>query len=553
MKMEKIPKKEKCEGKSISRRRFLGAAGIGAGTILLGGFNVPSAFGKKDDRFMMADPSELNTFDPMATADQGRAFYRLNFYDGLVRWRNDPPKIEPCLAELWEVSKDGKKWVYHLRKGAKFHNGSEVTANDVVYSAERLLALGTGAASLFKRALKPGATRALDKHTVEFNLTSPYAPFEGILHYLNILNKNIMQSHEKNGDWGKAWLSSHGTVLGKDGVGTGAYTVEMYDPAVGVDGAKFKDHFCAWNKPHMDHIGYRSYSESASRLLAIKKGEIHASLGGYLPWEQINDLKDSKNVIVLNKPSMRLFYSDLNNQMPPTNDVHVRRAICYAFNYNSWIKNVKHDMAERNIGPIPNAMWGSLDPQKEFGYKYDLDKAKEELKKAKIDIKKYEPIVISSFSGYPACQEASLLLQDGLRKLGIKSKIIQRTWPQFVALQKKKETAATVAFHWRSAYYPDPHNWIGEMFDSQKWGTWGAGCYYKNTEVDALLHRALVIPKKAEREELYKEAGRKVVKDAAGIFVNTENWYAPINSDVGGIRFCPIGNGQEVRWAFWKK
>lgn len=543
------------EENKISRRTFLKALGVGAGSLSvysLTGFNIPNAFGAKGDRFMIAAPSEMNTFDPMATADVGRAFYRLNFFDGLTRWRDVPPKIEPWLADSWKISSDGLKWTYHIRKDAKFHDGSKVTAEDVVYSTERLLALGTGAASLIKRAIEPGSTRALDKSTVEFNLSSPYAPFESLLHSLHILNKKVLQAHEKNGDWGKEWLSTNGTRLGEGGVGSGSYTVKMYDPATGIDGDKFDDHFYPWKPSNVEKIGYRTYSETASRLLALKKGEIHASLGGYLPWEQLEDLKRSPQIDIISKPSLRLFYSDLNNQKPPTNDVHIRRAICYAFDYDSWIRDVKHNTAERNIGPIPNPMWGSLDAKTDFGYKYDLDKAKYELKQAELDIKNYEPVEIGSFAGYPACQEAALLMQDGLRKIGVKSTIVQKTWPQFVELQKNKETAVTMAFHWRSAYYPDPHNWVGEMFGSDKWGTWGAGCYYKNPQVDELLHKALVSSNREEREELYKKAGRQVVQDAAAIFVHNENWYAPVNTAVKNIRFCPIGNGNELRWVCWR-
>ena len=539
--------------KKISRRSFLNAIGVGSLSLYcLSGFRVDSVLGAEDERLLIADPSEMNTLDPMASVDVGRAFYRLNFYDSLVRWRDVPPEIQPWLAESWKISKDGLKWTYRLRKGAKFHDGTEIIAKDVVYSTERLLALRLGAASLFLAALKPGSTRAVGKYAVEFNLSSPYAPFEGLLDSLYILNSKVLQAHEKDGDWGKAWLSANGTTLGKDGAGSGSYTVEMYNPAVGVDGTKFDDHFWRWNQPHTKKIGYRTYSETASRLLALKKGEIHASLGGYDPWEQIEDLKASPKLKVITKPSTRLFYADLHNQKPPTNDVHIRRAICYAFNYDSWLKEVQHGMSERNIGPISNSMWGSLDPQKEFGYEYDLDKARDELKQATLDIKKYEPIEIGSFVGYPACQEAALLLQDGLRRIGVTSNIVQRTWPQFVALQEKLETAANIAFHWRSAVYPDPHNWIGEMFDSEKWGSYVAGCYYKNPEVDKLLRKALTTFKKKDREALYKEASRIVVKDAAGIFVHNENWNAPVNVRVEGIRFCPIGTGNELRWAYFK-
>ena len=552
---QKLSKKEKGKSeKGISRRFFLKAAGMGSVSLFINsGLRSRSAFGSPEERFLIADPSEMNTLDPMASVDVGRAFYRLNFYDSLTRWRDVPPEIQPWLAESWEVSKNGLKWTYRLRKGAKFHDGTEVTAKDVLYSTERLLALKVGAASLFLAALKPGNTRALDKYTVEFNLASSYAPFEGLIDSLFILNSKVMQAHEKDGDWGKAWLATHGSTLGKDGAGSGSYTIEMYNPAVGIDGSKFIDHFWPWNHPHVTKIGYRTYAETASRILALKKGEIHASLGGYDPWEQLQDLKTSPKLKIITKPSTRLFYADLHCQKPPTDDVHVRRAICYAFNYDSWLKEVQHGMSERCIGPIPNVMWGSLDPTKEFGYEYNLDKARDELKQAKVDIKKYEPIEIGSFVGYPACQEASLLLQDGLRKIGVATRIVQRTWPQFVAMQEKKETAVSIAFHWRSAVYPDPHNWIGEMFDSDKWGSYVAGCYYKNTKVDELLRNALVTLNRKERESLYKEAGRIVVKDAGAIFVQNENWNAPVNTQAEGLKFCPIGTGNELRWVYWKK
>ncbi|MEW6264460.1 MAG: ABC transporter substrate-binding protein [Thermodesulfobacteriota bacterium] len=555
MAARKLSKKERGKsGKGISRRFFLKAAGIGSVALLVNpGLRTHSALGAPDERFLIADPSEMNTLDPMLSVDVGRAFYRLNFYDSLTRWRDFPPEIQPWLAESWEASKDGLSWTFRLRKGARFHDGTEVTSKDVVYSVERLLALKMGAASLFLAALKPGNVKAVDKYTIEFNLTSPYAPFEGLTDSLFILNSKVMQAHEKDGDWGKAWLSTHGSALGKDGAGSGSYTIEMYNPAVGIDGTKFNDHFWPWNHPHVEKIGYRTYAESAARILALKKGEIHASLGGYDPWEQLQDLKTSPKLRILTKPSTRLFYADLHCQKPPTDDVHVRRALCYAFNYDSWLKEVQHGMSERCIGPISNSMWGSLDPAKEFGYEYNLDKGREELKQAKVDIKKYEPIEIGSFVGYPACQEAALLLQDGLRKMGISSTIVQRTWPQFVALQGKKETAVSIAFHWRSAAYPDPHNWIGEMFDSGKWGSYVAGSYYKNAQVDEILRKALISLNRKEREELYKEAGRIVVKEAAAIFVHNENWNAPVNVQAEGVRFCPIGTGNELRWVYWKK
>jgi len=414
--------------KKLSRRNFLKSVGIGSASLALMGTKVRPGFCQDKKRYMYAGPSEINTIDPAGHMDVGRSTSRLNFYDGLLRWRDNPPKLTPNLALSYEASAGAKKWIFHLRKEALFHNGSEVTAEDVVYTMERLLALGTGAAGVFAPILDKGATRALDKYTVEFQLKKPFAAFAGLTHFLHVLNKKVVQAHEKDGDWGSKWLSTYGTRLGKDGVGTGSYTYEMYDPAVGYDGIKFKDHFLGWDDPHMERIGYRSVHEQAARVLALMKGDFHGE-HGYLSYEQLEKVKTSPKMKVVVQPTMRLFYPHLHCQKPPTSDVHFRRALCYAFDYESWINDIQHNMVERNIGPVPNPMWGSLDPGKEFGYEYNLDKAKEELKKCTVDWKKCLPIEQATILGMSATLEGAQILQAGLNRIGVKTTIAPKSWP----------------------------------------------------------------------------------------------------------------------------
>src|SRR5512136_3307865 len=104
MEGDKLARKEELwTGKCVSRRSFLKAGAVGSLSIFgTSGWKLPSAFGAEDERFLIADPSEMNTLDPMASVDVGRAFYRLNFYDSLTRWRDVPPEIQPWLAESWE-------------------------------------------------------------------------------------------------------------------------------------------------------------------------------------------------------------------------------------------------------------------------------------------------------------------------------------------------------------------------------------------------------------------------------------------------------------------
>src|SRR5438094_8011492 len=115
-----------------------------------------------ETRFVFDNESPYDTVDPHAAFDVGRVAVRLNLYDGLYRWLDNPPVLHPWLAESHSVSSDGLTYTFKLRRGAKFHDGAEVTAEDVRYSPERILALMKETAALLATMLAPGATRALD-------------------------------------------------------------------------------------------------------------------------------------------------------------------------------------------------------------------------------------------------------------------------------------------------------------------------------------------------------------------------------------------------------
>jgi peptide/nickel transport system substrate-binding protein len=113
---------------------------------------------------------------------------------------------------------------------------------------------------------------------------------------------------------------------------------------------------------------------------------------------------------------------------------------------------------------------------------------------------------------------------------------------------RDKEQMYDILFLWKSTYYADPNNWVGEMYDCDQFGGRN-NSWYCNTEVDKLLKAALATANQDERAKLYEKASVMVMEDAAGIFVYNTKWFGPFNRKVTGIRFCPIGDGQEMRWA----
>ena len=497
-----------------------------------------SAAAHAQGKFVFANNSGYDNLDPHAVFDVGRAASRINFYDGLYRWVDNPPKQIPWLALSHTVSPDGLVWTFKLREGVKFHDGSEMTSEDVVYTMERMLAMNRGPSPLFSPLILPGTTKAVDKYTVQFHLKEASAVFLSTVTEIQVVNAKLVKKNEKNGDWGQEWLS-------KNVASTGSYMLRRYDPAVGFVGARFKDHFAGWGPKYFEEIEFRAVLETNTRVLGLIKGDFHGT-DGYLPQDQVERLRKEPGVQILEEESMRVFYFALHNNRPPLNNVHFRRALSYAFDYDGFINDVLKGAVSRNAGPVPNNLWGT--PKDLKGYTFDLEKAKAELALVKEPLR---PIVIGALAGFSESEQSAALLQNALRKIGVEVKIESSPWPVISSNMQKEDKMYDMVPLWKSTYYADPNNWVGELYGKRYWAIRN-NSYYFNPEVDKRLEAALKTSDHEERKKLYEEATRMVVDDAAGIFVYNTKWYGPYSAKVGGIRFSPVGSGQEMRWAYFK-
>jgi ABC-type transport system substrate-binding protein len=522
----------------VSRRDLIshGSAAIVAAASV--GIPVPARAAAT--RFVFANESDYDTVDPHAAFDVGRVAVRLNIYDGLMRWQKNPAALEPWIAESHTISPDGLRYTFKMRKGVKFHDGTEVKAQDVVYSLDRILAVGKGAASLFKTMVDAGAAKALDDYTVEFTLKKPSAIFLSIVPEVHIVNAALVKKNEAGGDWGQAWLS-------KNSAGSGAYKITQFDPAIGFVADRFPDHFKGWGPKWIDTIEFRAVKDTNTRVLGLLRGDFQG-IGGYLQTDQLNRIKTNGNAQVLDAESMRVMMAQFNTTRAPFNDVHVRRAINYAFDYDGFNKDILGGLVERNPTPLPNTIWGV--PKDVKGYEFSIDKAKAEFAKAAAKVDK--PIELAFLTGFQQSEQAAQLLQNGLTKAGVQSKVVGYPWPTIVDKFKDPNTTPDISIYWISTYYADPHNWVGEMFSSSTAGTFKNASHYKNPKVDALLEKALALTDQGERAKLYEEVTRIVVDDAAGLWIYNTKWYGPYSNKLKGIVFCPIGSAQEMRTAYYE-
>src|SRR5215471_21601628 len=241
---------------AVSRRDLIAQGGATAVAVALAEVLPARAAGT---RFVFANESDYDTVDPHAAFDVGRVAVRLNLYDGLMRWQKNPAVLEPWAAESHAISPDGLRYTFKLRRGIKFHDGTELKAQDVVYSLDRILAVGKGAASLFKTMVDAGAAKAVDDYTVEFTLKKPSAIFLSIVPEVHIVNTALVKRNASGSDWGQAWLS-------KNEAGSGAYQLTQFDPAIGFVAQRFADHFKGWGPKWLDEIEFRGVKDTNTRV-----------------------------------------------------------------------------------------------------------------------------------------------------------------------------------------------------------------------------------------------------------------------------------------------
>ena len=274
------------------------------------------------------------TLDPHAVYDVLMQGYMLNTYDSLYRYQGNPPVLKPWLAESHTVSADGKTWTFKIRSGVKFHDGSTLTADDVVYSFNRLLKMGKAPSGAFRSVLKPENVKAVNGDSVQFVLTEAYAPFLSAIPMVAIVNPRVLKAHEKDNDHGTAWLSSNEA-------GSGAFIADpaSFRPLEKLDLKRFKDHFMGWSdiKKPLDMVRMRPIQETSTRVLALLKGETDA-FDSYLPVDQVARVEKNPTTRVSRDESMRLYLIRMNNTKPPFDNINARKCFAHAFKANDYIK-----------------------------------------------------------------------------------------------------------------------------------------------------------------------------------------------------------------------
>jgi len=544
-------KKERKKSGLISRRTFVKGVGAGAALALGGGLYPRPAFAKlvgnvPAHKFIYCWNTYYQLLDPHVYADVPPYSHKLNMYGDLYRYQDSPPKLVPWIAEGYEASPDSMEWTFHLKKGLKFHDDNEITAEDVRFSVERLMEMGKDAAASFKPFITKDAVKVIDKYTCQFNLEKPVGFFISFIPLLSIVNSKLVRKHDKDGDYGAAWLANNEA-------GSGAYMLKSWDPATGFTAVQWPGWAGGWAGKHFKEIEFTTIIETASRVAALLKGDINA-VEPYLLPDQIKKLRAHPNTQVITVVGLRNFFIRLNYVRPPTSNIHFRRALSYAFPYNEFIeKAMLNNVVRARGGPCPSNLWGWPKDLKIF--ETDMKKAREELAIAKKELSPEEinrTLTIKAIKGFTTTKIAALYLQSAAADLGLTMKVQEEPWTVLGSATRDPKTTHDIWIHWMSAFYLDPDNWLGRLYSKTYHGALLGSTFYYDEKVEKLLEKGRAIPRREARQGIYEEVTRLLVEDAADIWISNDKYNGGFTSDVHGWRFCDIGSGQEL-YSMWRE
>jgi peptide/nickel transport system substrate-binding protein len=293
------------------------------------------------------------------TLDPGRFedFYSqeviANVFEGLVRLKPGTMSVEPCLAESWEFRENGRRWLFRLRRGVRFHDGREFNSAAVVYSFRKRLAGKDGLYRPFDRIFPfLAAVRAVDAWSVEFVLKRPYAPF--LLSLVDL----------------RAAVAAPGAMDGSEftPVGTGPFMVS--EP---VDGKPLflERNPSYWDgPPRIARVVLKSEKTATARLAQIKNGSVQAVM--IRSAAEYGELAGRADIGILSQPSSSTSYLGFNGYRPPGNQLSVRKAFAHMLNKRVLVRRVFQNLAqpaglflpEPPAGTDPGAVSYEFNPQK---------------------------------------------------------------------------------------------------------------------------------------------------------------------------------------------
>lgn len=449
----------------------------------------------------------IETLDPANHRDRVTESVIRNLFDGLVT-KDENGEVQPMIAESWE-NPTPTEWIFKIREGIQFHDGSDLTADDVVYTFNRIITEGAmeGASSPRKGLL--GTMKEVTKEddfTVKFTFESPWPIFLKMLPHQQIVPKKYIE------EVGEVEFREHPI-----GAGPFKFVEAKLDERIVLE--RFEEYY--GNVAKVKNLVFDIIPETSSRVAALQAGEVQR-IHAVTP-SLAEELKKDPDLEVKSVNGTRVAMIEMNTQNKPFDDVNVRKAMNHAVDMDKIVSSLFGEYGVRLAGSmLPGSFSENTDLKP---YAYDPEKAKALLKEAG-----YEDgfsVVIDTIDEHKEVAEA---VASELRKINIDANT--RIWDVGVLkdLLLKGERQMSV-MDWGNSTM-DPYDILNPKL---KTGDRGNYSLYSNEKVDELLVNGEIELDEGKRAEMYKEAQQIIYDDAPWVFgyalkeieagtINLQNW-----------------------------
>jgi peptide/nickel transport system substrate-binding protein len=479
-------------------------------------------------QIVFANTSEPTTLNPAFSPISTVIYFSQFIFDGLTR-PDDALRPAPSLAESWEVAPDGLAYTFNLRQGVQFHDGSELTADDVKFTWELIAhpsnTAGAQIYGFFSRISGAEAYRAgeadeitgitiPDPYTVQVEMDRVYAPFLSISAFQPILPRSVYSVVPMEE------LQDHETA--RNPVGTGPFKFTEWRPN---EHLAFEAHAEYWGgPPKADSLIVQTIPEYASMLSNLRTGAVNV-IGMHTGLNAIDiaGFADDPAFSVLEFSGAWNRYVEFNLANPLFQDPLVRRALVHAVDREGMVASLLLGHGEVVDSPITPTSWAYAEP--ETHYAYDPAQAQALMQEAGwepgadgILVKDGQPFRFEILTFTNFLEDYPVILQEQWRQIGVDATMEAG---DFAAVWGPRYLAGdfdVFAIHQPYGIYTDPAYSLGGYFASELNRN-----DYESEELDQLIEAGTATVDEAERAEIYAELQEVLVQDAAHFFVISPN------------------------------
>ncbi|WP_431300686.1 ABC transporter substrate-binding protein [Tabrizicola sp. BL-A-41-H6] len=492
---------------------------------------TPDPAAKPGGTITITYKDDVATLDPAIGYDWQNWSMIKSLFDSLMDYVPGTTELRPGLAESYEISEDGLTYTFKLRPGVKFHNGREMTAEDVKYSLDRVTNPETqspgagffGAIAGFEAAGPGGLSgvEVVDPTTVKITLSRPDATF---LHVMALNFASVVP---------KEAVDEAGADFGKKPVGTGAFKLAEWTLGQRLVFEKNADY---WRPgvPFLDSVVFEVGQEPVVALLRLQNGEVDVPGDGIPPAKFMEVMADPAQAQhVVQGGQLQTGYITLNVKTPPFDKLEVRKAVNMAINKDR-ITQIINGRAIPATQPLPPSMPGYTEGY--AGYPYDVEGAKKLLADAGLADGFETDLYVMNTDPNPRIAQA---IQQDLAAIGIKANIQNLAQANVI----EAGGAGTAPMIWSGgmawiADFPDPSNFYGPILGCAGAGeggwNWSKFCD-ESLDAKAVAADSMFDPaKSADRLKAWSDVYMAVMEQAPWVPVFNEERYTMKSERMGG-------------------